>query len=308
VTREGNYLWFSDQNYGYIGKATTGGSLMANFNPHDDAVRGVTWDGVHIWAVNTSGALKKFTTAGTLVEAVSGLLTSAWGLTFDGTHLWASDPVTDRIYQISMLSDVTSGDVNGDGNADRLDVVAVVNHMLAIETLQEDALLRADCDGDGNINVLDALGIVNVILGIGTCGPDACKLQVTPEVADYLQSLTSSMSSHDLAALMALMKSETAVPEEYNLAQNNPNPFNAATTIHYALPVTGERGLVVSPLHTTLKIYNTLGQEMRTLVDEIQEGGNYTVTWDASDMPSGVYFYRLTSGDFAATKRMVLVK
>ena len=68
-----------------------------------------------------------------------------------------------------------------------------------------------------------------------------------------------------------------------------------------------------SPLHTTLKIFNLLGQEVRTLVDEPQEAGYYTVTWDGkdrfgNDVASGVYFYRLQAGDFARTKRMVLLK
>jgi len=107
-----------------------------------------------------------------------------------------------------------------------------------------------------------------------------------------------------------------STPGRYILGQNYPNPFNPVTTIHYALPVTGERGLVSCAPHTTLKIYNTLGQEVVTLVDEAQEPGSYTVTWDASDMASGVYFCRLTAGgtsrenrgDFTATKPMLLLK
>jgi hypothetical protein len=63
-----------------------------------------------------------------------------------------------------------------------------------------------------------------------------------------------------------------------------------------------------SPVHTTLKIYNILGQEVKTLVDEVKEPGYYTVTWDASCLPSEVCFYRMTAGDFAETKRMVLMK
>ena len=67
------------------------------------------------------------------------------------------------------------------------------------------------------------------------------------------------------------------------------------------------------PIHTTLKVFNLLGQEVRTLVDEPQDAGYYTVTWNGRDgsgneVSSGVYFYRLTVGDFYATKRMVLLK
>ncbi|MFQ6094078.1 MAG: choice-of-anchor D domain-containing protein, partial [bacterium] len=103
------------------------------------------------------------------------------------------------------------------------------------------------------------------------------------------------------------------LPETWSLEQNYPNPFNPVTTIRYALAVTGERGLVSSPVHTTLKIYNILGQEIRTLVDEPKEPGYYTVTWDGkdsfgNDVTSGIYFYRLTAGSYNDTKRMVLLK
>ena len=102
------------------------------------------------------------------------------------------------------------------------------------------------------------------------------------------------------------------LPTEYVLEQNYPNPFNPSTTIRYTLPV--EVGLTTdhSPL-TTLKIFNMLGQEVRILVDEIQEPGHYTVTWDGcdhggSEVASGVYFYQLQSGDYTNSKRMVLMK
>lgn len=105
MTREGNYLWFSDQNYHYIGKTTTGGSLMADFNPNDNTIKDLTWDGTNIWTINTSGTIKKFSPSGALVETISGLLTGGWGLTYDGQYLWASDPGADKIYQISLSED-----------------------------------------------------------------------------------------------------------------------------------------------------------------------------------------------------------
>jgi len=102
-------------------------------------------------------------------------------------------------------------------------------------------------------------------------------------------------------------------PTSFELSQNYPNPFNPKTHIQYTLPVTGQRGLVTSPIQTTLKIYNILGQEVRMLVDELKEPGYYAATWDGrddlgSDVPSGVYFYMLRVGDFAQTKRMLLLK
>jgi len=115
-----------------------------------------------------------------------------------------------------------------------------------------------------------------------------------------------------------------AIPTQYGLSQNYPNPFNPTTTISYTLPQgTGNTvcGIRATQHPTVLKIYNILGQELRTLVDEKQEAGFYTVIWDGldtngNDVPSGVYFYRLTAGrisrdnrgDFTETRRMVLLK
>ena len=111
------------------------------------------------------------------------------------------------------------------------------------------------------------------------------------------------------------------LPTEYSMAQNYPNPFNSTTTIHYTIPSSEHRaksgGIAVdselNALHTTLIIYNLLGQEIRTLVNEEKEPGYYIVTWDGreengKDVTSGVYFYRLSSGRFSATKKMVLIK
>ena len=105
MTRQGNYLWYYDQYAHYIGRTTTGGSLSASFIPNDNTIRDLTWDGTHIWAMNTSGEIKKFTTSGAHLDTISNLLTSGWGLTYDGLFLWASDPVTDKIYKISPFDD-----------------------------------------------------------------------------------------------------------------------------------------------------------------------------------------------------------
>jgi len=85
----------------------------------------------------------------------------------------------------------------------------------------------------------------------------------------------------------------------YSLSQNYPNPFNPTTTISYTIP---KNGLV------TLKVYDVLGTEVAELVNEVKEAGNYSVTFNASELPSGIYFYTLTSGNFMATKKLILLK
>jgi hypothetical protein len=85
----------------------------------------------------------------------------------------------------------------------------------------------------------------------------------------------------------------------FNLHQNYPNPFNPTTSIDFDLPKTSE---------VTLKIFNVLGEEMTTLVSDRLSAGNYSYEWDASNMASGIYLYRLKAGDFVETKEMILMR
>jgi hypothetical protein len=105
------------------------------------------------------------------------------------------------------------------------------------------------------------------------------------------------------------------IPSSYSLEQNYPNPFNSMTKIKFDIPplnpplVKGGRGLPSGGV--SLKVYNLLGKEIATLVNESALGGQpgtYEVTFDASMLPSGIYFYRLTAEDFSETKRMILIK
>jgi hypothetical protein len=89
------------------------------------------------------------------------------------------------------------------------------------------------------------------------------------------------------------------VPTVFALHQNYPNPFNPTTEIKYDIP---------KDVHVTLKVYNVLGAEVATLVDADRKANFYTVSWDAKDLASGVYFCTLTAGDFKAVKKMVLLK
>lgn len=93
--------------------------------------------------------------------------------------------------------------------------------------------------------------------------------------------------------------SPESVPTEFSLGQNYPNPFNPSTTITLALP---------RDARVSLEVYNTLGQKVAQLVDATLSAGYHSVTFDASQLASGVYLYRMTAGDYVATKKLLLMK
>ena len=95
-------------------------------------------------------------------------------------------------------------------------------------------------------------------------------------------------------------------PDKFELSQNYPNPFNPATIIKYSIPAVAVGDENFRPVQ--LKVYNVLGREIITLVNKEQSPGTYTVTFNAENFPSGLYFYKLTAGSFSQTKKMLLLK
>lgn len=92
--------------------------------------------------------------------------------------------------------------------------------------------------------------------------------------------------------------SEISIPAGYSIA-NYPNPFNPTTMIQYQIP---SNGMV------TLKVFDVLGREIKTLVSEYKQQGTYTVSFDASKLASGIYFYQIRSGNYISTKKMMYMK
>jgi hypothetical protein len=88
-------------------------------------------------------------------------------------------------------------------------------------------------------------------------------------------------------------------PSNFELTQNYPNPFNPSTTIRYSLPKSGM---------VSLKIYDILGKEVKTLLNENKEAGYHQITFDAGNLASGIYFYTLKAGNFVSTKKLTLMK
>ena len=103
----------------------------------------------------------------------------------------------------------------------------------------------------------------------------------------------------DTLSTVGILNINSNNPEKFFLSQNYPNPFNPATKINYELRVTN---------YVSIKVYDLLGNEISSLVNKKQNAGKYEIEFDGSNLSSGVYFYKIVSGDFIAVKRMVLMK
>jgi hypothetical protein len=144
--------------------------------------------------------------------------------------------------------------------------------------------------------VLNAQSLIT--LGAGTtleigAGADVCAGSITGN-GQLLGSGTVCGNPTDVET-----EDESNLPKEFALAQNYPNPFNPSTIIGYQLPKGG---------NVSLKIYDLLGNEIVTLVNEHKEVGNYEVEFNASGISSGIYFYKLQAGDKSFIKKMSVIK
>jgi len=99
--------------------------------------------------------------------------------------------------------------------------------------------------------------------------------------------------------ITSLENTRSEIPQRFSLSQNYPNPFNPNTTIRFAVSISA---------FVSLKVHNLLGQEVSILINEEKSPGDYTVTWNASGIASGVYFYRMQAGDLVETKKLILLR
>ncbi|MEJ2196145.1 MAG: S8 family serine peptidase, partial [Ignavibacteriaceae bacterium] len=117
------------------------------------------------------------------------------------------------------------------------------------------------------------------------------------EFSNYL--LNSRATLNKSTEFVNISTYDNKLPKEYSLSNNYPNPFNPTTIIEYSIK---QDGLV------SLKVYDVLGNEIVSLVNKNQVAGNYSIQFDASNLPSGIYIYRLTSGSFTSSKKLILLK
>ena len=213
---------------------------------------------------------------------------------------------------IDSVSEVTPGSVyiekvtsdeseNGNGDGNTLNDIVITSY--------NSVDLRAERAGNGNGRVYNIYLAVKDLAGnTGTAVykvtvphskkdeaiDDGAVYEVVSEFeapAPIPQSLTKAIAK-DAAE-------NAALPTDFNLSQNYPNPFNPATTIKYSLP---------NDSYVRISIFNILGQEVATLVNTTKSAGFHSVTFNANNLASGIYIYRMQAGDFVQTKKLMLMK
>jgi hypothetical protein len=246
-------------------------------------------------------------------------------------------------------SEAGSGDVNGDGDSNVLDIVTIVNVILGGEFADECAAAAADVNGDGQANVLDIVQIVNGILGgrvddassakliksdeavileangyIGgvqmtlshdgdfsidltdkamvaeynTVGNETILVIVAPE-GEELFTYTGDFEIVDMIIANSQDRVNVGAPTEFSLSTAYPNPFNPTTSLELSVPMNGQ---------VTVQVYNLMGQVVATLANGYMDASTYTLTWDASDVSSGMYIVKAEAAGTVSTQKLMLMK
>ena len=207
-------------------------------------------------------------------------------------NVYAYDSVTNG----EFLLDSLSGNVNDNFNCERLitsDTFGWFERTNQISIFNSQRTQRQfQCRGP-----IIAGTYYYLLEGIGFTGYSICELGYGEEYR--LKGCVLNGIVYGDTTLTSVRQIGNSVPEEYTLSQNFPNPFNPKTNLEFGI---SKAGLV------SLKVYNDLGKEIATLVNESKSAGIYSVVFDGSNLSSGVYYYILESGDFNETKRMVLLK
>ncbi|MDP3023966.1 MAG: cohesin domain-containing protein [candidate division Zixibacteria bacterium] len=166
-------------------------------------------------------------------------------------------------------------------------------------------------DGKGNLTILSfSFGKNPIGVGQGNILTLPVVVKSDFDKEKLRLSLKEAILADPTAVVIPVDKGEVVLPKSFSLGQNYPNPFNPTTTIRFEI---GIGGGPQQSVQTTLRVYNILGQRVKTLVDEPKSSGIYYQTWDGKDeqgdkVSSGVYFYQLRAGGYNQTKKMVLLK
>lgn len=195
----------------------------------------------------------------------------------------------DSVYKVLTLYDADAtitGKVSFGGNSTNIAQITII----ALTDSTQSSAYNNTTDGNYTLKVSSKI-LANNVFGINL--PQGYG-QIN------LNDVAPGATNADLNYNLTDVKDKTSdIPESFSLSQNYPNPFNPSTSIQYAL---SDKQFV------QLKVYNLLGNEVATLVNDEKAAGNYSIDFNASNLSSGVYFYKLRAGSFVETRKMILLK
>lgn len=297
LTWDGEYLWVSDIMKDSIYRIDTAyGNIVHQIptTPANHLFEGLAWDGEYLWA---SHYKSMYITEPTIsrIDPVSGnVLNSAtiqvynsWphGIAWDGEYIWENDFRHHKIYKINQNNGSALDSIVAPGDESNIGLTWYNGFLISNDT-NTDSIYQIDPS---------TKQVVNKWFCPYTNARDMafdgeCIWFIAWEVG-LIYKLKITISDVDDKEF-----SELAF---FNLDQNYPNPFNPSTTISWQSSVNSWQ---------TIKIYDLLGNEVATLVNEEKPAGSYDVEFDARNLSSGIYFYKLQIGDFVETKKMILLK
>jgi hypothetical protein len=181
---------------------------------------------------------------------------------------------------------------------------ALEYHLTNIESIVPTSSARTIYDYDSRYDSASLMGSMKGLpVGLEFTGSGHKAVVLAFPLYFLNQAQASSVMKYVLldrfSEVLKVTEDDKAIPKEFLLKQNYPNPFNPTTTFLFELSAAGP---------VRLMVYDLLGKEVARLIDSRLESGRYQLMWDASRIPSGVYFYSLASGAYTITKRMVLLK
>jgi len=237
----------------------------------------------------------------------------------DSLYLWSSNPLLNGPIDMEIGKDGTFFIANyNDGRIFRIDsleswtTIADLPTQLGFMTLVGDVIyatginnnkiykVQTDGSGQSEFAGTGIAGSKNGHISVATFnGPNGIAATSSGDTL-YISDFNSSTLRRIIGINTPIgTKVSGLLPKEYLLSQNFPNPFNPVTSIEYTLPMASE---------IVLMIYNIRGENVVRLIEGGQSAGYHSVVWDASNVSSGIYFYRLQAGDFVQTRKMVLLK
>lgn len=250
---------------------------------------GLKFPGTNKLVPSADGDVKNFTGAG-IAKGKIGIGADFYGYVWNGVtqprQTWTSAPtVTDNVPYYQLMNTYAANPVLWDAVAQAA-YISVTTGSGKFVSLDNSQTM------DAKAKYVRDKGIGGMI--IWELGGGYRANQPAGQRDELLQAVKKAFFSGTTGA-----PAEAGVPAEFALDQNFPNPFNPTTAVSYQLPVAG---------YVRLAVYNLLSQEVAVLVNEWKTPGSYEVKFDASGLPSGTYLYRLASGSFVQTRKMILLK